>query len=368
MKLWSVAFSYRLGLGFHALNNEGADGSNLMQPRRIDVGEVTYDGISGEIIRHHILENFVVLCRRDNLPVLPVSAALHPDRGPIGIRLLAKKSRCNKLTKANPSDLYSAVREAIKQCAVLDVGGYLAAFAGREEAAEEHPEEEQQQGAPKQQTATRVAGVAPESTIMADLAELGGRNDGGAPYSVKRDSVFDAAWLVSENPQDSTVTQHSAYRPSGKQSLFSQTMRSNVYGGVIRADLHRVGTDDYWYLQSNSDRLALAEDQPLKRQQALIEAIVNFIASPTGAKVAAWAPHVFLTEGAILLTSSRTAPFVSPIRVDVRDKNAPVALNASYATDMEKLKNDTDTWVWTFKDAGGLLVAGKAISEKLAEK
>jgi len=49
MKLWSVAFSYRLGLAFHALNNEGADGGNLMQPRRIDVGRVTYDGISGEI-------------------------------------------------------------------------------------------------------------------------------------------------------------------------------------------------------------------------------------------------------------------------------------------------------------------------------
>lgn len=368
MKLWSVAFSYRLGLGFHALNNEGADGSNLMQPRRIDVGEVTYDGISGEIIRHHILENFIGLCRRDHIPMLPVSEALHPDRGPIGIRLLAKRGGCDKLTKANPSDLYKAVREAIKQCAVLDVGGYLAAFAGREEAAEENQGEDQQQGAPKQQTATKVTAVAPESTIMTDLAELGGRTDGGAPYSVKRDSVFDAAWLVSESPQDSTVTQHSAYRPSGKQSLFSQTMRSNVYGGVIRADLHRVGADDYWYLQSKADRLALAQDQPLKRQQALIEAIVNFIASPTGAKVAAWAPHVFLTEGAILLTSSRTAPFVSPIRVDVRDKNAPVAPNASYTAEMEKLKNDTDTWVWIFKSANELLRAGKSVSETLNGK
>ena len=59
MNLWSISFAYRLGLGFHALNNEGADGSNLMQPRRIDVGDVTYDGISGEIIRRHILEHFV---------------------------------------------------------------------------------------------------------------------------------------------------------------------------------------------------------------------------------------------------------------------------------------------------------------------
>ncbi len=68
--LWSIAFAYRLGLGFHALNNEGADGSNLMQPRRIDVGKVTYDGISGEIIRRHILENFVESALRQKCSVI----------------------------------------------------------------------------------------------------------------------------------------------------------------------------------------------------------------------------------------------------------------------------------------------------------
>ena len=90
MSLWSISFAYRLGLGFHALNNEGADGSNLMQPRRIDVGNITYDGISGEIIRHHILENFVNICREDQIAMLPLSAGLHPDRGPIGIRAAAR--------------------------------------------------------------------------------------------------------------------------------------------------------------------------------------------------------------------------------------------------------------------------------------
>ena len=72
MKLWSISFAYRLGLGFHALNNEGSDGSNLMQPRRIDVGNVTYDGISGEIIRRHILENFVDVCRSQTISMLPL--------------------------------------------------------------------------------------------------------------------------------------------------------------------------------------------------------------------------------------------------------------------------------------------------------
>lgn len=355
MNLWSISFAYRLGLGFHALNNEGAEGSNLMQPRRIDVGKVTYDGISGEIVRRHILENFVNICRELSIPRLSLSEALHPDRGPLGIRQVARSLGVSRLTKQNPADLYRATRNAILSCAVLDVGGFLAPFAERTEAG-----------------ATAGQAVAPEAAIDGSLAELGGRAD-GAPYTVKRDSVFDVAWLISEKPQDLTITQHAAYRPSGSQSLFSQTMRSNVYGGVIRADLHRVGTDDYWYLQPGTDgqklvsRLAVDAPEQRRRQRGLIKAIVNFIASPTGAKVAGWAPHVFQTEGAILLTSSRTAPFASPIKVEIGDEKAPIKHATGYSKAMENLANDTDTWFWSFNDAKALLDALKGIEEKLPE-
>src|SRR3989304_1669014 len=115
MKLWSISFAYRLGLGFHALNNEGADGSNLMQPRRIDVGNVTYDGISGEIIRRHILEHFVNICREETIPMLPLSEGLHPDRGQIGIRAAAKTIEDKELTEDR---LYSSVRKSIELCSV----------------------------------------------------------------------------------------------------------------------------------------------------------------------------------------------------------------------------------------------------------
>jgi CRISPR-associated protein Cst2 len=357
MNIWSISFSYRLGLAFHALNNEGAEGSNLMQPRRIDVGKATYDGISGEMVRRHILENFVNLCNEQQppIPVLPLSQALHPDRGPLGIRQKARQLGVTKLTRRNPADLYNATREAIVSCAVLDVGGFLAPFA-------EKPEAE----------TTGAQAKAPEAAIEGTLAELGGREE-GAPYTVKRDSVFDVAWLVSEKRQDLAITQHAAYRPSGTQSLFSQTMRSNTYGGVIRADLHRIGTDDYWYLQpgTNGDnlvsRLALGPGEQRRRQRALVQAIVNFIASPTGAKVAGWAPHVFLTEGAVLLTSSRTAPFVSPLKVDLADPDAPIAFNVGYSEAMKSLANDTDSWFWSFNDAKGLLDALKCVEQQLPE-
>lgn len=352
MKLWSISFSYRLGLGFHALNNEGAEGSNLMQPRRIDVGKTTYDGISGEMVRRHILENFVNICRAEDIELLPASAALHPDRGPLGILKTAKGLGCEKLTKKNPAELFKAVREAVKSCAVLDVGGFLAPFSERAETSD-----------------GGATAVAPEEALRASLAEIGGKNDGGPPYTVKRDSVFDVAWLISENPQDLAITQHAAYRPSGAQSLFSQTMRSNTYAGVIRADLHRIGTDDYWYLDSNgADRFVVDDAKRKKRRLALVKAIVNFIASPTGAKVAGWAPHVFLTEGAVLLASDRTAPFSSPIRVELGDSEAPVKFDSNYVKSMQGLANQKTCWVWAFESAKDLLNLVEKIGECLNGK
>jgi CRISPR-associated autoregulator DevR family len=347
MKLWSISFSYRLGLGFHALNNEGSEGSNLMQPRRIDVGKTTYDGISGEIVRHHILENFVNICRAEDISILPASAALHPDRGQLGIRQKAGAS--TTLSKSNPADLYKAVRNAVNSCAVLDVGGFLAPFSEPQEAAG---------------NGDGKAKVAPEAEFEMSLARIGGKSDGGPAYTVKRDSVFDVAWLISEKPQDLAITQHSAYRPSGSQSLFSQTMRSNVYAGVIRAELHRIGTDDYWYL-GKGQRDTIDSTEQKRRQLALIKAIINFIAAPTGAKVAGWAPHSFLTDGVVLLTSDRTAPFISPISIECGNPDGPVKANPGYSTAMKDIADQKTSWSWTFANPKELLGIVEEVNKRL---
>jgi CRISPR-associated protein Cst2 len=346
MNFWSMSVAFRLGLGFHALNNEGADGGNLMQPRRIDVGEITYDGISGEIVRRHILENFVALCEQEQqkINVLPLSAGLHPDRGPIGIRAAAKTLGHETLTSEN---LYASVRQAVKDCAVLDVGGFLAAFG--QEAANDND-------------------YVVEHAYLQKYCAMR-----GAAEPVKRESCFDVGWLISEEPQDLTVTQHSAYRDTTRlNSRYAQSMRSNVYGGVIRADLHRIGTDDHWYLLSQ-DRLAVDSNERHRRQGTLVNAITNFIASPTGAKTAAWAPHVFLTQGAILLTSVRTAPFTSPIQVNLRPnvsdsdgERTPVSANSSYRESMQNLDNKKDTWVWAFNDVKQLIEAAQEVTNHIS--
>jgi len=338
--MWSVSISYRLGLGFHALNNEGSDGSNLMQPRRIDVGKTTYDGISGEMVRRHILENFVRLCDQHEIPLLTASRALHPDRGPLGLREVAK-SELN-LEMLTSVDIFRAVRKAVEKCALVDIGGFLAAFSDKE----------------------KGEGI-PESDLLKSIAKA------DKPTTVKRDSVFDVGWLISEEPQEMTVTQHAAYRPTGVQSMFSQAMRSNIYGGIVRADLHRIGTDDYWYLHrtadnKSEDRSVLKPEDTKKRQKALVQSIVDYIAAPTGAKTAGWAPHVFKTEGVILLTSTRTAPFASPISVNLADQEGkPIRLDPTYQSRMTDLKNEVDTWAWTFSDVKSLLQAGEGVLGKL---
>lgn len=341
--VWSISFSYRIGMGFHALSNEGADGSNLMQPRRIDVGDLTYDGVSGEIIRRQILENFVTICQEKNILILPLSAGLHPDRGPIGIRAAAKMLEHDELTNNN---LYPSVRKAIQDCSVLDVGGFLAAW------------KEQEGGATSKY-------IAEKNYIENNCADYKDAEP------IKRESCFDVAWLISEAPQDLTITQHSAFRDTfALNRRYAQTMRSNVYGGVIRVDLHRIGTDDYWYLQEDGnggslERLAISPAEQRKRQEALIQAIANFIASPTGAKTAGWAPHIFHAEGSILLTSARTAPFVSPIKVELNDEDAPIQPNSQYKEMMKKLGNKSDTWVWEFEDANELLDNTQEAIQKL---
>lgn len=326
-QFFSIAFSYRLGLGFHALNNEGSDGSNLMQPRRIDVGKQTYDGISGEIIRHHILENFVNICRQESIAMLPLSEGLHPDRGPIGIRAAAKLDKETMLSNEN---LLKSVRRSIQDCAILDVGGFLAAYEKSE---------------PKY--------IIEKTYLDQKCVPVGG--DENRPQPIKRESCFDVAWLISEEPQDYTITQHSSFRDTANlNDRYSQVMRTNIYGGVIRIDLHRIGMDDNWYLQNDTIRLAITPEEQQRRQKALIKAVINFIASPTGAKVAAWAPHIFKVEGAILHSQHRTAPFISPISVSVNNNEKPVFLNENYQTEMSNITGDGIT-SWTFSNQQELL-------------
>jgi CRISPR/Cas system-associated protein Cas7 (RAMP superfamily) len=123
-------------------------------------------------------------------------------------------------------------------------------------------------------------------------------------------------------------------------------------------------------LQTRTDRLILSPEEQRKRQVALVRAIVDFLAAPRGAKEAAWAPHVFLNEGAVLLTSTRTAPFVSPIRVQLDDEQSPIQRDREYVEKMLALAGGEPSrrvsWAWSFRDVKDLLVIPDEASSVLA--
>ncbi len=302
----SLAMSFRMELAFHAANNEGAGGTNVMEPRRITVCDKEYDGISGEIIRRHILENFVKLCQQNNVPLHDRCKGLVPDRGRDDLINWAQSQNIQRL---EPQNHYpNATKHLIENCALCDVGGYLIAL---------------ERGDP-------VQGV------------------------LKRDSCFEVGWLISEHPAIVDYTQHSAYKTdidpqTGElqHNLFVQNIRVGIYGGVLRIDLDRIGRNDWWWLnpRSNSnsngfEEYALNLPDRLKRACLLLEAIKKWLLSPSFAKQTGWLQHQSgLLEGSIVLSKDGAAPFVSPIKFEFENGKPVIKKNGDYKNVLDDIVN-----------------------------
>jgi len=322
----SLAMSYRIELDFHAANNEGAGGTNVMEPRRITVGDKEHDGISGEIIRRHILENFVKLCQRDGMPLHDRCKGLVPDRGKENLKswMLDNKAKEpqpkkegeeSKLPFLDPHQYPKATDYLIRDCALCDIGGYLIAL-------------EKSDG---------VSGV------------------------LKRDSCFEAGWLISEHPAIVDYTQHSAYDPNPeKHSLYVQNMRVGIYGGVFRIDLDRIGRNDWWWLNPKSEKnkdgfeeYSIEDKDRTKRICFLIEAMKEWLISPSFAKQAGWLHHQSgLLEGSIVLSMDGASPFASTIKFELENGRPTIRKNDDYRKQLEEIigksenhykKHDFDT-------------------------
>ncbi len=315
--MWrSLAMSFRIELAFHAANNEGAGGTNVMEPRRITVGDKEYDGISGEIIRRHILENFVKLCQQNGVPLHDRCKGLVPDRGKEPLKnwihqnqssLPTRQVRNKNLPVLDPHHYPDATKELITNCALCDIGGYLIAL----------------------EEADNVLGV------------------------LKRDSCFEVGWLISEHPAIVDYTQHSAYTTQINEegrlqhNLFVQNMRIGIYGGVLRIDLDRIGRNDWWWLNPKSsnnpngfEEYTLNQQDRLKRACLLLEAIKKWLLSPTFAKQTGWLQHQSgLLEGSIVLSKDGAAPFVSPIKFEIEDGKPVIKKNEDYRDVIQDIVN-----------------------------
>lgn len=297
MKVQSVAIAFKIGLGFHALNNEGGGGTNVMEPRRIGVGGREYDGISGEMMRRHVLENFVRICLSRDIPLSRAGQGLLPDRGKEDLVTWMREAGVASLA---PDHYPAATAVMVQSCALRDVGGYLMAL---------------------EKGTDKVTGT------------------------LKRDSTFEIGWLITGHPSAVDFTQHAAYYPSQQHNLFSQNLRTGVYGGVARFDCGRVGHND-WAWWDGSPTAILSPEARRERVLALLEAFEQYLLSPGGAKQAGWLQHTGLLEGTVMASTAGPAPFVSPLAVSApsgegNDDSAvdevQIAFNPSYREELERL-------------------------------
>jgi CRISPR-associated autoregulator DevR family len=305
----SLAISYRIELDFHAANNEGAGGTNVMEPRRITVGDKEYDGISGEMIRRGILENFVRLCRDGGGKLHSRCEGLVPDRGREDLKswilknaasMPKKKRKSKEIPVLDPQHYPEITHNLLGNCVLCDVGGFLIAL----------------------EEADNALGV------------------------LKRDSCFEAGWLISEHPAIVDYTQHSAYDPDPeKHNLFVQNMRVGIYGGVFRIDLDRIGRNDWWWLnpktddnQKGFDVYSITLEDRKKRACLLLKAIKEWLLSPSFAKQAGWLQHQSgLLEGSIILSKDGPAPFASPIKFELEDGRPTIKKNDNYRKLLEEI-------------------------------
>jgi CRISPR-associated protein Cst2 len=267
----SLSLSFRIPLAFHCLNNEGASG-NVMEPRRITIQEAEYDGISGEMVRRHVLENFVRLCIERDIPLAPECRGLAPERTK---QTLKTWMETNRLSELKPPNYNNATAFLIKSCALSDLGGYLI---------------------PMQKASDKLEGT------------------------LKRDSCFEFGWLITENPAIVEFTQQVAYRADPKENNpFTQNMRVGVYSGVFRFDLRRVGVSDWAWLNENSEARAINDTERNDRIAALLDALEQWLLSPSGARQAGWLQHQSdERDGIFCLSGSGPAPFVSPLALNLR--------------------------------------------------
>jgi CRISPR-associated protein Cst2 len=288
----SLSLSFRIPLAFHCLNNEGASG-NVMEPRRITIKEAEYDGISGEMVRRHVLENFVRLCVERDISLAQECRGLAPERTKQSLKVWME---ANRLSELKPVNYNEATSFLIKSCALSDLGGYLI---------------------PMQKAVDKLEGT------------------------LKRDSCFEFGWLITENPAIVEFTQQVAYRADPKDNNpFTQNMRVGVYSGVFRFDLGRVGVSDWAWINSNSEAKAIDDSECKKRIATLLDALEQWLLSPSGARQAGWLQHQSdHRDGIFCLSGSGPAPFVSPLSLDLADghKGDPVAYNAKYRQSLKDL-------------------------------
>lgn len=283
MAISSIGISALATLDLHALNNEGAEGNQLMtrQVQIVDAaGRVhAVNGISGDMLKHGFVARLQQIAIAAGLPLCGPCRMLDPNRIAADepyLREIDAEVQAAGQTRGD-STLLGLM---IQRCTLDDVAGNLLT-----------------------------------NTI------------GGKKRSVARKSVVEFGWAVAR-PESARTDSfiHTKYVPEGRgqgsgeganlgQNLFHRPASSGQYAIVIQVEMSRLGRNDYTL------DLALGEAERSARATAVLSALALVLIAPYGAHRNTQLPHVLALEGLITVSPSAAtpAPLWSPLQTDYRE-------------------------------------------------
>lgn len=282
MAIANLGISMLITLDLHALNNEGAEGNQLMtrQVQIVDaLGEVhAVNAISGDMLKHGFVSRLQQLALDASLPLCGPCRMLDPNR------IAADESYLNS------------------------IDGQVRAAGNRGD--------------------STLLGLMIDHCVLDDVAgNLLTGNIGGKNRSVARKSVVEFGWAVARPDTARTDSfLHAKYVPEGRgagsgeganlgQNLFHRPASSGQYAVVVQAEMFRLGRNDYTL------EPVLPPDAQRQRSQAVLSALAMALLTMDGAQRNTQLPHVVTVEGVITTSPSAAtpAPVFSPLADGYRE-------------------------------------------------
>ncbi|HOP60133.1 MAG TPA: DevR family CRISPR-associated autoregulator [Candidatus Saccharicenans sp.] len=288
-----LALAIKTQLNVHDLNNEAVAG-NVTDIRIIDFVDENgmrqeAPGVSGRMLKHWHYEGMKNLIVNSIYSQVPLC-----DGCKVGEPIRPGKIEAGKLGQVAKPEI-----EAVKDCAVCDIHGYLIAQGARAEETEEETEIEESK---------------PKKKSKRDIG-----------ISSRRSSRAMFSWLIpvleAENAQKQVIhtrvsqQQSMAEGESSSQMIFNKSYASGIYGFVSGLDIERIGMADSnlgsetaWVIDDNSRK---------ERIRVAIEAYRYLISGQMGASLSHAVPHMNPLEILAIYSESGPLPFpVSPIYSD----------------------------------------------------
>lgn len=305
--IYEIALLGRIKWDLHSLNNEGNIG-NVIEPRTLKLADgSTTDGISGEMLKHvHATKIWELTADKSQLCAM--CQILEP----------ARADRNQKVTQFGKGQEGEATAEAIKDCILCDLHGYLV----------QRPSVHRKStlefgwavGLPDQH----------HRAIHQHARHAVGYKGEGSQTTPDTETTDD-----EENEEGGTQ------REKTTQMVYNRPTRSGVYALISVLQPWRIGlnTIDYTY--------AIDETKRKERYKVALQAYEAMLLRTTGAMTSTRLPHLEDISGVVIVSRGNfPVPVISPLK-DGYDSRAKQIAEASSTEHFE---------VYQFDDMVSLLV------------